>query len=106
MKPYGFCISGAIDGCSRYILWLDVDVTNNDTKLICTYFLGTVEKLGLVPRTVRIDKGTENFGIADVQTLLRQDDDDNSVAVMVGCSHRNQRIERWWGYCRNSILQS
>ena len=60
MKPYGFCISGAIDGCSRYILWLDVDVTNNDTKLICTYFLDTVEKLGLVPRTLRIDKGTEN----------------------------------------------
>ena len=52
-----------------------------------------------------MDKGTENVGIADVQTPLRQDHDNNTVTVMIGSSNHNQRIERWWGYCRKAILQ-
>ena len=107
LKPYGFCISGAIDGWSRRLLWLEVDKTNKNPNLICTYFLDTVEHLGVTPRIVRMDRGTENVGIADVQMLLRSSHDDDLVgcSVMFGSSTHNQRIERWWGYCRNALLQ-
>ena len=90
------------------MIWLDVDITNNDPNLICSYFLSEVEKLELVPRVVRIDKGTENIHISDVQTLLRMHHDDDHVnsCVMVGSSNHNQRIERWWGYCRKALLQN
>ena len=29
LKPYGFCIHGAVDGYSRRILWLEVGPSNN-----------------------------------------------------------------------------
>ena len=108
LKPYGFCISGAIDGWSRKILWLEVDITNNDPRLICTYFLNAVENLQIVPCIIRTDKGTENVNMADVQKLLRSTHNDDLVlaSVMVGSSNHNQRIERFWGYCRNVLLQS
>ena len=34
LKPFGFCIHGAIEGLSRQILWLDVGFTNNDPSVI------------------------------------------------------------------------
>ena len=34
LKPFGFCIHGAIDGFSRRILWLDVGYTNNYPTVI------------------------------------------------------------------------
>ena len=34
LKPFGFCIHGAIEGLSRRILWLDVGFTNNDPSVI------------------------------------------------------------------------
>lgn len=34
LKPFGLCISGSIDGFSRYITWLKVSYTNNDPKVI------------------------------------------------------------------------
>ena len=30
LKPFGFCIHGAIDGYSRWVLWLEEASTNND----------------------------------------------------------------------------
>lgn len=34
LKPYGFGISGCIDGYSRKIIWLKVGQTNNDSQVI------------------------------------------------------------------------
>ena len=39
LKPYGFCIHGAIDGYSRKIIWLEVATTNNDPSVVGSYFL-------------------------------------------------------------------
>lgn len=54
-----------------------------------------------------MDRGTENVGIADTQVLLRlsHNDDLARSSVMFGSSNHNQRIERWWGYCRKAIVQ-
>ena len=45
LKPYGICISGAIDGFSRYILWLEAHVSNSDPRVIAGYFMNTVRQL-------------------------------------------------------------
>ena len=34
LKPFGFCIYGAMDGYSRRVLWLEVASTNNDPEII------------------------------------------------------------------------
>jgi len=39
LKPFGFCIHGAIDGLSRRILWLEVASSNNDLRIVAQYFL-------------------------------------------------------------------
>ena len=36
ITPYGFGISGAIDGFSRHIIWLNVYTTNSDPAVIAT----------------------------------------------------------------------
>ena len=61
LKPYGFCIHGAIDGYTRRILWLEVGPSNNDPAIIASYFLKYVITHGLTARVIRADLGTENF---------------------------------------------
>ena len=39
LKPFGFCMHGAIDGYSRRVLWLEVANTNNDPEIIGSYFI-------------------------------------------------------------------
>ncbi|XP_053389619.1 uncharacterized protein LOC128552596 [Mercenaria mercenaria] len=39
IKRYGLAIHGAIDGYSRRVLWLKVNRTNNDPKVVASYFL-------------------------------------------------------------------
>lgn len=107
LKRFGFSIHAAIDGFSRKLLWLKVSRSNKDPKLIASYFLETVKRLNCVPKIVRLDRGTENFHLADLQCLLRYDHTDSCrhIASLFGSSNHNQRIERFWGVLRNNILQ-
>lgn len=52
LKPYRFCIHGAIDGYSRRILWLEVGPTNNDAMITVQFFIDFVRQLGGLPRKV------------------------------------------------------
>ena len=72
LKPYGFCVHGAIDGYSRHILWLEVGPSNNNPMVTVQYYLDCVRPLGGCPRVVRGDCGTENIHIAAVQRFLRR----------------------------------
>lgn len=103
LKPFGFCIHGAIDGYSRRILWLEVGVTNSDPYVVANYFIKCIKKLGGVPRCIRADRGTENTNIASIQVLLRQNDADDFAAeksFVYGRSVSNQRIEAWWSFLK------
>lgn len=108
LKPFGFAIHGAIDGWSRKMIWLKVASTNNNPRVVCSYYVEALELSGRLPRLVRMDRGTENVNIAAVQTLLRENHPDpfSENPVRFGSSIHNQRIERWWGYFRVGYVQS
>ena len=105
LKPYGFCIHGAIDGYSRRIMWLEVGRSNNNPRLVASYFLDCVKELGGTPRIIRGDQGTENVNVAAMQRFFRSDDQDDFAgqkSFLYGRSVSNQRIEAWWGFLRRS----
>lgn len=72
LKPYGICINGCIDGYSRYIVWLSAGTTNNDPKVIASYYYETVTLLNGYPRTIRADRGTENGHVESMQRFLKE----------------------------------
>lgn len=96
LKPYGFCIHGAIDGYSRRILWLEVSNTNNASDVIAKYYLDVLKDLGVAPRLLRCDCGTENAKLSVLQPFFRYNDADSMSGLksfMYGKSVANQRIE-------------
>ena len=107
IKPYGFAIHGAIDGFSRKILWLRVASSNNNPKVIGSYYMDCIRQLRLVPRAIRSDRGTENTIICGIQRFLRRNAEDlisNKNSFVYGTSSRNQGIECWWSLFRRSRL--
>ena len=72
LKPFGFCVHGAIDGFSRRILWLEVASSNNDPIIVAQYYLDCVRQLGATARIIRGDRGTENVNVAAVQRFFRR----------------------------------
>lgn len=103
LKPFGFCISGAIDGYSRRILWLEVSSSNNNPALIAKYYLETLKHIGCAPRLLRCDAGTENTLLSVLQPFFRYNAPDSvsgCKSFMFGKSVSNQRIEAWWRILR------
>ena len=60
LKPYGFPIHGCIDGFSRRILWLALEKSNNNPKVIARLFLDTVKRVEGCPVLVRTDRGHQS----------------------------------------------
>lgn len=105
LKPFGFCIHGAIDGYSRRILWLEASVTNNDPSVIAEYYCDCIKQVGGAPRIVRADEGTENCNVAGIQCFLRRNGTDSFAgdkSFLYGRSLSNQRIEAWWSFLRKT----
>ena len=105
LKPFGFCIHGAIDGYSRRILWLEVGSSNNNPRIVGKYFLDCVAQVGGTPRICRGDAGTENVNIAAMQRFFRRNAADafrGDKSFLYGKSVSNQRIEGWWSFLRKS----
>ena len=104
LKPFGFCIQGAINGYSLRLLWLEASVTNNNPRVVARYFCNCVKQVGGVPRIDR-DNGTENCNVAGIQRFFRRDGDDafsGDKIFMYGRSISNQRIESWWSFLRKT----
>ena len=73
LKPFGFCIHGAIDGYSRRVMSLmlvDVGPTNSDPFVIARYYLDCMRQVGEIPKIIRSDCGTENVKVAILQYFL------------------------------------
>lgn len=105
LKLFGFAIHGAIDGYSRRILWLNVGPSNNDPRLIASYYLSCVQQIRGVPMIMRGDRGTGNLYVAGIQCFLCRNSCDafsGNDSLMYGRSVSNQRIEAWWSFFRKS----
>ncbi|WAR14378.1 hypothetical protein MAR_004483 [Mya arenaria] len=80
---------------SRRILWLKVANSNNNPNIIAAYFLEFVKEIGGVLRCIRMDAGTENVVVEDMQKAFRWYHGDNMAgerSVIVGSSHTNQSV--------------
>ncbi|PFX12696.1 hypothetical protein AWC38_SpisGene23301 [Stylophora pistillata] len=101
LKPYGFCVHGAIVGFSRRLIWLEVGPTNNNPEVITKFYLDAVKQVGGLPRKVRSDDGTENSMVAAVHTFLRSSHSDEDAGLgcfLTGRSTTNQKIEAYWSH--------
>lgn len=106
IKPFGIGISGCIDGFSRSLIWLEAYKTNNDPRVIAGYFMGAVIKAEGCPERLRLDLGTENVHVADMQRFLHFSEvRPETDHVTFGPSTGNQRIERWWLTLRSECIQ-
>lgn len=108
LAPFGIYINGCIDGYSRKIIWLNVYTTNSDPKVIGSYYIEAVERLGFCPRIIRTDAGTENGHIIQFQKFLRENGTDafaGDKSALQGKSQLNQRIESWWGFLRKESIE-
>ncbi|KAI6023282.1 hypothetical protein EDC04DRAFT_2606782 [Pisolithus marmoratus] len=61
-----------IEPFSGRILWIHIWHSNRNLQLILTYFLDAVDKLGFIPLITQSDPGSENYSIANAQTMLCQ----------------------------------
>ncbi|KIJ04409.1 hypothetical protein PAXINDRAFT_22304 [Paxillus involutus ATCC 200175] len=69
---FGLALHTGIEPFSGRILWMKVWHSNRNPQLILSYYLSTVEEFGFAPLVTQSDPGSENFGIANAQTMLRQ----------------------------------
>ena len=71
LKPYGFPIHGCIDGYSRRTLWLKVTKSNSHAKVPAAYYVDTMKELGVCPKLLQTDCGTQNVLIVPIQSRLQ-----------------------------------
>jgi len=92
LRDYGFVLHGAIDGYSRYVIYLEANL-NNRAETVLNAFLCGVESVQQIPIRVRADKGGEN---RDVALWMIATQGENRGSFITGRSVHNQRIERLW----------
>ena len=96
LKPYGFPIHGCIDGYSRRILWLKVTKSNSHANVPAAYYVDTMKELGVCPKLLQTDCGTENVLMAAIQSRLQA----SVHAHRYSSSVANIRIKNWWSHNR------
>ncbi|KAG2114046.1 hypothetical protein BD769DRAFT_1630045 [Suillus cothurnatus] len=69
---FGLGLHTGIEPFSGRIMWIRVWHSNRNPQLILSYYLDTIEELGHMPMVTQSDPGSENFGIANAHTMLRQ----------------------------------
>ncbi|KAI6159145.1 hypothetical protein EDD17DRAFT_1779095 [Pisolithus thermaeus] len=87
---YGLALHTSIEPFSGKILWIWVWHSNHNPQLILTYFLDVVKELD-IPLVTQSDPGTENFGIANAQSMLCQWHDPELVGTL---QHRWMRHKK------------
>ncbi|KIK14796.1 hypothetical protein PISMIDRAFT_59358, partial [Pisolithus microcarpus 441] len=88
---FGLALHTGVEPFSGKILWIRVWHSNRNPQLILTYFLDAVRDHGHIPLVTQSDPGTENFGIANAQTMLRQWHDPSLIGTL---QHRWMRHKK------------
>ncbi|KAG1780221.1 hypothetical protein EV702DRAFT_950000, partial [Suillus placidus] len=68
---FGLRLHTGIEPFSGRIMWIRVWHSNRNPQLILSYYLDIIEALDM-PMVTQSDPGSENYGIANVHTMLRQ----------------------------------
>ncbi|KAG1780114.1 hypothetical protein EV702DRAFT_1043464 [Suillus placidus] len=68
---FGLALHTGIEPFTGRIMWMRVWHSNQNPQLILTYYLDTIQELDM-PMVTQSDPGSENFGIANAHTMLRQ----------------------------------
>ena len=79
VKPFGIAIHGAIDGYIRRTLWPKLSSSNNNPKVIASYYLCCIKELNLTPCVVRDKRGTEDVILCGMQRFLRRNHTDSQI---------------------------
>ncbi|KIK80942.1 hypothetical protein PAXRUDRAFT_157290 [Paxillus rubicundulus Ve08.2h10] len=69
---FGLTLHTSIEPFSGSIHWMRLWHTNRNPQLILSYDMDTVRQFGFMPLVTQSDPCTENFGIANTQTILWQ----------------------------------
>ena len=97
-STFPLAIYGCQDTFSRKIIFLKVWTSNSDPLLIASFFMEHISETGVIPKYLRLDKGTETGLMASIHAYLRRFDDDvvdPSDCIQYGSSTAN-KIESWW----------
>lgn len=94
-------VHGAIDGCSRVVVFLKA-ANNNRACTVMENFVLAARWYG-VPSRVRTDHGCEN---GDVAALMEAHRGPGRGSIIQGKSVHNQRIERLWGDVWSSVVNT
>jgi hypothetical protein len=101
LEPFGIEIYAAIDGYSRYVIWVYIGLSARTSISVLSQCLKAfTDNGGFQPRKIRSDRGTETGLLADAQYELRKIADPTvkiNDCYLYGRSVDNQRIEAWWG---------
>ncbi|KAG2128767.1 uncharacterized protein EDB93DRAFT_1108909 [Suillus bovinus] len=69
---FGLGLHTGIEPFSGRIMWIWVWHSNQNPQLILSYYLNMLEALGHMPMVTQSNPGSENYGIANAHTMLRQ----------------------------------
>lgn len=109
LAQYGIEIYAAVDAYSRKIIWFYCGNSNRTPISVLKQYLRAVKAIGLCPRFIRTDRGTETVLLADCHfslfieaALLEQWSEAEYQAIRIddcyiyGPSTRNVRVEGLW----------
>ncbi|KZT62181.1 hypothetical protein CALCODRAFT_426458, partial [Calocera cornea HHB12733] len=102
-QRFGLFLHVGLDNFSNAVLWLKVWWTNSNPLLIASFYLDAAAHLKGIPLITQSDPGTENYGIANAQTTLRQLLDPTLVGTLQHQwmrGHTNIKPEIFWSKLR------
>ncbi|KAG6833286.1 hypothetical protein H0H93_013292, partial [Arthromyces matolae] len=79
---FGLWLHNCIDPFTGFNLWMKVWWTNSNPRLIVKFYLDAARGIQGVPVLTQSDPGTENFGVANVHTLIRHSLDQKLTSTL------------------------
>jgi hypothetical protein len=107
LSLYGIEIYAAIDGYSRYILWVYIGISTRTAISVYKQYINAVSTFGYLPQILRTDLGGETIYLGDAHWALRRvanPDIPHADCYSYGKSTENTRIESWWAQLSRSSV--
>ncbi|KZO92830.1 hypothetical protein CALVIDRAFT_486839 [Calocera viscosa TUFC12733] len=108
-KRFGLYLHLGMETFSGALLWVEPWWTNSNPRLICSYYLRMARTHGGVPLLTQSDPGSENNGIANAQTTIRQRLDPSLTGLLQHRwmrGHSNIKPEIKWSQLRREFTEA